>query len=75
MSEFLISGSSNEHMTALLSVIEPGGGSGSEPYTLNAASDLVHIKQGELTVVVDNISYHLQRATPSRFRRRLPTCG
>ena len=59
MSEFLISGSSNEHMMALLSVIEPNGGSGSEPYTLNAASDLVHIKEGELIIVVDNVSHHL----------------
>lgn len=67
MSEFLISGSSNEHMMALLSVIEPGGGSGSEPYSLNAASDFVHIKQGELVVVVDNVSYHLNEGDTFTF--------
>ncbi|WP_162567086.1 hypothetical protein [Variovorax sp. SRS16] len=55
MSEFLISGAGNEHMMALLSIIEPSGGSGSEPYTLNAASDLVHVEQGELIIVVDSV--------------------
>lgn len=72
MSEFLISGASNEHMMALLSVIEPGGGSGSEAYTLNAASDLVHIKEGELVVEVDNISYHLLEGDTFTFPPSLP---
>jgi transcriptional regulator with XRE-family HTH domain len=72
MSEFLISGSSNEHMMALLSVIEPGGGSGSEAYTLNAASDLVHIKEGELVVEVDHVSYHLHAGDTFTFPPSLP---
>lgn len=72
MSEFLISGSSNEHLMALLSVIEPGGGSGSEPYTLKAASDLVHIKQGRLEVVVDNTTYELSEGDTFTFPPSLP---
>lgn len=67
MSEYLISGSSNEHMMALLSVIEPNGGSGSEPYTLNAAADLVHIKQGELIILVDNVPHHLYEGDTFTF--------
>lgn len=72
ISEFLISGASNEHMMALLSVIEPGGGSGPEPYTLNAGSDLVHIKEGELIVDVNNVSYHLHAGDTLTFPPALP---
>ncbi|HVZ45168.1 MAG TPA: cupin domain-containing protein [Ramlibacter sp.] len=72
MNEYLISGSSNEHMMALLSVIEPGGGSGSEPYTLNAGSDLVHVKDGELVVDVDGVSYHLKEGDTLTFPPSLP---
>lgn len=72
MSEFLISGSSNEHLMALLSVIEPGGGSGSEPYSLNAASDFVHIKRGELVVEVDSVPYHLREGDTFTFPPSLP---
>ena len=72
INEYLISGSSNEHMMALLSVIGPGGGSGSEPYSLNAGSDLVHIKQGELIVNVENESYHLHEGDTLTFPPSLP---
>jgi len=70
--EFLISGAGNEHMMALLSVIEPGGGSGAEAYTLNAASDLVHIKEGELIVDVESTSYHLREGDTFTFPPSLP---
>lgn len=72
INEYLISGPSNEHMMVLLSVIEPGGGSGSEPYSLNAGSDLVHVKQGELIVNVDNESYHLHEGDTLTFPPSLP---
>ncbi len=70
--EHLISGASNEHMMALLSVIEPGGGSGAEAYSLNAASDLVHIKEGELIVDVESASYHLHEGDTFTFPPSLP---
>ena len=72
MSEYLISDSGNTHMMALLSVIEPGGGSGPEPYTLNAEHDLVHVKAGELVVHVDNVSYHLREGDTLTFPPSLP---
>lgn len=72
MSEFLVSGSSNEHMMALLSVIEPGGGSGPEAYTLNSSSDLVHLKEGELIIEVDNVSHHLHEGDTFTFLPSLP---
>lgn len=72
INETMISGASNEHMMALLSVIEPGGGSGSEPYVLNAGSDMVHIKEGELLVDVDNVSYHLKEGDTLTFPPSLP---
>lgn len=72
INEYLISGSNNEHMMALLSVIEPGGGSGSEPYTLNAGSDLVHVKEGELVIDVDGVSHHLKEGDTLTFPPSLP---
>lgn len=72
INETMISGAGNEHMMALLSVIEPGGGSGSEPYVLNAGSDMVHVKQGELVVDVDNVAYHLKEGDTLTFPPSLP---
>ncbi|MBB3000701.1 transcriptional regulator with XRE-family HTH domain [Paraburkholderia tropica] len=67
MHEYLIAGVGNEHLMALLSVIEPGGGSGPEPYKLNAAVDFVHLKEGELDMVVDGELYSMKAGDTLTF--------
>lgn len=67
MHEYLIAGVGNEHLMALLSVIEPGGGSGPEPYKLNAAVDFVHLKEGELDMVVDGETYSMKAGDTLTF--------
>jgi uncharacterized cupin superfamily protein len=52
---------------AILSIIEPGGGSGPEPYKLNAAVDLVHLKEGRLDVSVDGQMYNLGKGDTLTF--------
>lgn len=72
MFEFAISGGQNAHFLALLSVIEAGGGSGSEPYSLNAATDMVHVKSGVLEMTVGEERYRLQAGDTLTFQPSIP---
>jgi transcriptional regulator with XRE-family HTH domain len=72
MREFLVSGSGNEHMMALYSVIEPGGGSGAEPYALKAAADLVHVQTGQLRIVIGSEIYNLHPGDTLTFPPSIP---
>ncbi|WP_229779211.1 helix-turn-helix domain-containing protein [Pseudomonas matsuisoli] len=72
MREYLIGGPGNEHMMALLSVIEPGGGSGPEAYTLKAASDMVHVQTGRLEICVGEETYLLQAGDTLTFPPSIP---
>ena len=72
MNEFLIAGAGNEHMMALLSVIEPGGGSGPEPYKLKAAVDFVHLKEGRLDIEVDGELFCMSAGDTLTFPPALP---
>ncbi len=72
MREFLISGEGQDQLMALLSEIEPGGGSGAEPYTLRSAADLVHVLDGRLEMVVDGVSYILEAGDTLTFPPTLP---
>jgi len=67
MREYLICGAGNEHMMALYSVIEPGGGSGTEPYTIKAAADLVHVQSGCLEMRVAEETYLLRAGDTLTF--------
>lgn len=72
MAEFLISGDSQDQLMALYSEIQPGGGSGAEPYTLRSAADLVHILEGCLEITVDTVTYRLDTGDTLTFPPTLP---
>ncbi|MCG5213184.1 XRE family transcriptional regulator [Streptosporangium sp. KLBMP 9127] len=50
MTEFQLTPKDEQRLQVLLSVIEPGGGSGQEPYTLPVDIEFVHVLGGELAV-------------------------
>ncbi|TCV96710.1 helix-turn-helix domain-containing protein [Biostraticola tofi] len=72
MREYLISGAGNEEMMVLFSEIDPRGGSGLEPYTLKAVSDMVHVLSGSLEIVVEEQRYLLSRGDTLTFKPTLP---
>ncbi|MGQ9365732.1 helix-turn-helix domain-containing protein [Azospirillum sp. ST 5-10] len=72
MRERIIGGVDNEHMMALHSTIEPGGGSGDEAYSLRADQDLVHILTGRLTVTVGDETYLLTAGDTLSFDPKTP---
>ncbi|MEQ4616604.1 MAG: XRE family transcriptional regulator [Corticimicrobacter sp.] len=72
MREYLIGGAGNEHMLAIFSIIEPGGGSGDEPYTLDARSDMVHVQTGSLSVTVGDQVYIMQPGDTLTFPPSIP---
>src|SRR2546429_9471718 len=50
MTEYLLTRSGEKRVQTILSDIEPGGGSGAEPYRLPAGVEFVFILAGELQV-------------------------
>jgi len=52
MTEYLLTPSGEKRVQAILSDIEPGGGSGSEPYSLPADVEFVFVLAGQLEVIV-----------------------
>jgi transcriptional regulator with XRE-family HTH domain len=72
MREFLVSGEGQDQLMALLSEIEPGGGSGDEPYTLRSAADVVHVLEGRLEMIVDGVPYILTPGDTLTFPPTLP---
>lgn len=72
MREYMISGGVNDDMMVLYSEIDPQGGSGAEPYTLNAAADVVHVLSGELEIVVEEQRYLLAKGDTLTFKPSQP---
>ncbi len=52
MAEYLLTPSGEKRVQAILSDIEPGGGSGKEPYALPADVEFVFVLAGQLQVTV-----------------------
>jgi transcriptional regulator with XRE-family HTH domain len=52
MEEYLLTPSGEKRVQAILSDIEPGGGSGDEPYSLPVDVEFAYILAGELRIVV-----------------------
>ena len=50
--EYLLTPSGEKRMQAILSDIEPGGGSGAEPYSLPADVEFVFVLAGQLEITV-----------------------
>lgn len=72
MREYLIGGAGNDHMMALFSVIEPGGGSGAEPYVLKADTDMIHVQTGQLEMRVGEDLYLLKAGDTLTFPPSVP---
>jgi transcriptional regulator with XRE-family HTH domain len=78
MREYLLTPSGEKRMQALLSDIEPGGGSGDEPYSLPADVEFVFILAGRLEVTVagepvtleEGDAYTFPASTEHTFRVR-----
>jgi len=54
------------------SVIDPGGGSGDEPYGLDAKSEAAYVVEGELVVSLDGEEYHLAEGDTLTFSAQVP---
>lgn len=72
MQERIIGGGNHGHMMVLHSTIEPGGGSGEEPYAIRAEQDLVHVLTGHLTLSVDGESFTLGAGDTLSFDPKTP---
>ncbi len=59
MREYLLTPSGEKRVQAILSEIEPGGGSGEEPYSLPADVEFVLILAGELVIEVTGEQFRL----------------
>ena len=74
MREYLLTPAGEKRVQAILSYIEPGGGSGDEPYSLPTDVEFVFVLAGQLRVVVAGEQSCSARATrsPSRPGAHLP---
>jgi transcriptional regulator with XRE-family HTH domain len=65
--EYLLTPSGEKRMQAILSDIEPGGGSGEEPYSLPADVEFVFILAGQLQLTVAGEQITLERGDAFTF--------
>jgi transcriptional regulator with XRE-family HTH domain len=67
MTEYLLTPSGEKRVQAILSDIEPGGGSGKEPYPLPADVEFVFVLAGELQVTVAGEQITLEQGDAFTF--------
>ena len=80
MAEYLLTPSGEKRVQAILSDIEPGGGSGDEPYSLPADVEFVFVLAGQLQITVagehidleQGDTFHLPGRTQHTFRVAAP---
>lgn len=72
VTEFLLTPASQGRIQVIESQIEPGGGSGDEPYSLAGAAEFVHVIRGELEITVHGDTYRLERGDSLTFSPRDP---
>jgi transcriptional regulator with XRE-family HTH domain len=72
VTEWLLTPSSQERLQVIQGEIEPGGGSGGEPYSLPADSEFVHVVSGELELVIEDDTYRLAAGDSLTFAGRDP---
>src|SRR6202161_4262108 len=65
--EYLLTPSAEKRMQAILSDIEPGGGSGEEPYALPADVEFVFLLTGQLQLTVSGEQVTLQQGDAFTF--------
>ena len=59
-------------LQVILSTIEPGGGTGDEPYTHDSDEEVVLVLEGELDLWVADEHYHLDAGDAITYSSRLP---
>ena len=67
MTEYLLTPSGEKRVQAILSDIEPGGGSGTEPYSLPADVEFVFVVTGQLDVTVAGQQITLEQGDAFTF--------
>ena len=67
MTEYLLTPSGEKRMQAILSDIEPGGGSGDEPYSLPADVEFVFVLAGQLQITVAGEQITLEQGDAFTF--------
>ena len=76
MREYLLTPSGEKRVQAILSDIEPGGGSGAEPYSLPADVEFVFVLAGQLQITVAGEQVTLDQGDaftfPAGTRAHLP---
>ncbi len=72
LTERLLTPRGNTDVVLIRSVIEPGGGSGNEPYTLDADTEVVYVVSGELEITVNGRQFSLQPSDTLTFAPRDP---
>ena len=77
MTEYLLTPSGEKRVQAILSDIEPGGGSGNEPYSLPADVEFVFILAGQLRVTVAGEQITLEQGDAFTFpaNKSTPSCA
>jgi transcriptional regulator with XRE-family HTH domain len=72
MREYLLTPSGERRVQAILSDIEPGGGSGDEPYALPADVEWAFVLAGRLQITVDGDEVTLDQGDAYTFRADAP---
>ncbi len=72
MTEYLLTPSGEKRVQAILSDIEPGGGSGDDPYPLPADLEVVYILAGQLQVTVADEQITLEQGDAFTFPAGTP---
>jgi len=72
MTEFLLTPQGEHRLQAILSEIEPGGGSGDEPYGLPADVEFVFVLSGRLTVTLGDEELVLDQGDSLTFAADVP---
>jgi quercetin dioxygenase-like cupin family protein len=72
MTEYLLTPSGEKRVQAILSDIEPGGGSGSDPYSLPADVEFVFVLAGQLQVTVAGEQVALEQGDAFTFPANTP---
>ena len=70
--EYMLTPPASRRLQVIMGVIEPGAGSGREPYTHNSDEECVIVLKGRMHVRVANDSYELSKGDSVTFESRLP---
>jgi transcriptional regulator with XRE-family HTH domain len=70
--EYLLTPSDERALQVIESIIEPGGGSGPEEYSLRGVTELVHVISGRLDITVSGQTVHMKAGDSLTFSPRDP---